>query len=437
VLIDVLANDGDVDGDELTLAVLGSPVHGTAVIEDGRIRYTPAADFNGADSFSYRISDPAGESSEATVSVTVNPVNDGPVLDPVPDQELEPAVPLALQLSAQDADGDVLSWHLLAGPAGATIDPVTGLVQWAGGWPGSQARFIVAVRDPHGAEASRAFLVRVRWDEAVALNALRAASRMETPANSFVFMPQPIEVPVLRFGYGFQALSGAPGPAMPVVLDEGAGRIVKEVRLEPDAKPIRVQQPAGRDARLVLRVERFQPTADGFAVRFSERILGRLVETGRDGSVAGAPEVLVLGPDGQPLTGSILMDADGKGFRFVASGPLATGAYRVVLRSGLDGFHSFFGQLDGDGDGLAGGDYRQGFEVEPEASAAQAGAAEAPAIDFGRSYAGFALAGTLAFGAVARRGQASRQRRPEAEFIAPRDGDATAPNDSLKIRLDS
>jgi hypothetical protein len=187
----------------------------------------------------------------------------------------------------------------------------------------------------------------------------------------------------------------------------------------------------------VLRVERFQPTADGFAVRFSERILGRLVETGRDGSVAGAPEVLVLGPDGQPLTGSILMDADGKGFRFVASGPLATGAYRVVLRSGLDGFHSFFGQLDGDGDGLAGGDYRQGFEVEPEASAAQAGAAEAPAIDFGRSYAGFALAGTLAFGAVARRGQASRQRRPEAEFIAPRDGDATAPNDSLKIRLDS
>jgi hypothetical protein len=415
VLIDVLANDGDVDGDALTLAAVGVPAHGTAVIEDGRIRYTPAADYHGADSFSYEIRDPGGLTAGATVSVTVSAVNDPPTLAPVADARLSSGELFSLQLQGSDADGDALSWQLLTGPEGAALD-ASGLLTWTVAGPGTDVQFVVAVRDAQGAEASRGFVVTVR---PLPVEAPLAAPR----PNEFTFMPQPVEVPVLRFGSGFQALSGAPGPAMPQVLDEGAGRIVRKVRLEPGAEPISVRQPAGRDPRLVLRVERFQPTADGFAVRFSERVLALVLEAGRDGTQAGAPEVLVLGPDGRPLVGSILMDADGRGFRFVAAGGrLAAGAYQVVLRSGLDGFYSFFGLLDGDGDGVPGGDYRQGFEIEPEARAAQAGAAEAPAIDFGRSYAGFALVGTLAFGAVAR-------------SVAPRDEEPPPLNTSLRIRL--
>lgn len=85
--IDVLANDsfgGDGAGGS-ALEIAAAPEHGTAAVDDGgtpsdpgddRIGYTPAADFNGADSFRYRIADKDGDTAEATVTVTVNPVAD-------------------------------------------------------------------------------------------------------------------------------------------------------------------------------------------------------------------------------------------------------------------------------------------------------------------------------------------------------------------------
>jgi hypothetical protein len=58
------------------------------------------------------------------------------------------------------------------------------------------------------------------------------------------------------------------------------------------------------------------------------------------------------------------MDADGKGLRFTASSArLPSGTYQVTLRSGLNGFHSFFGNLDGDRDGIPGGDYQQRLQI--------------------------------------------------------------------------
>ncbi len=78
-LIDVRANDIDIDGDALTISSVGSPSHGTAAIEAGQVRYTPAANYFGADSFGYTVGDGAGGSANATVSVTVTSVNDPPV----------------------------------------------------------------------------------------------------------------------------------------------------------------------------------------------------------------------------------------------------------------------------------------------------------------------------------------------------------------------
>ena len=69
---DVLHNDRDIDGDELTVSSLTQPQNGTASIFDGVIRYSPATDFSGIDEFTYEISD--GElTSSATITVTVEP----------------------------------------------------------------------------------------------------------------------------------------------------------------------------------------------------------------------------------------------------------------------------------------------------------------------------------------------------------------------------
>ena len=79
--LDVLANDSDPDIDPITLsAVTVAPQHGTASIDSAtqRILYTPDANYNGPDSFTYQISDGRGGLASAVASLTVLPLNDQP-----------------------------------------------------------------------------------------------------------------------------------------------------------------------------------------------------------------------------------------------------------------------------------------------------------------------------------------------------------------------
>ena len=76
----MLANDTDVDGDSLTVTTLTpGAAHGTvACTAAGVCTYTPNANYNGSDSFTYTVSDGHGGRDTATVNVTVTPVNDDP-----------------------------------------------------------------------------------------------------------------------------------------------------------------------------------------------------------------------------------------------------------------------------------------------------------------------------------------------------------------------
>ena len=77
--------DTDVDNDPLSVTAIGTgndaPSDGTATIDSGSrtITYSPADNFNGTDSFKYTVSDGKGGTNTATVTVTVNSVNDPPV----------------------------------------------------------------------------------------------------------------------------------------------------------------------------------------------------------------------------------------------------------------------------------------------------------------------------------------------------------------------
>ncbi len=76
----VLANDSDVDGDTLTAVFVAGPSHGQLTLNtDGTYTYTPDANYNGADSFTYKANDVQADSNVATVSLTVSSVNDAPV----------------------------------------------------------------------------------------------------------------------------------------------------------------------------------------------------------------------------------------------------------------------------------------------------------------------------------------------------------------------
>ena len=67
----------DVEGDPLTASVVGQPAHGTVeFVSAVNYLYRPAANYTGTDTFTYRLFDGTDYSNTATVTITVNPIND-------------------------------------------------------------------------------------------------------------------------------------------------------------------------------------------------------------------------------------------------------------------------------------------------------------------------------------------------------------------------
>ena len=104
----VLGNDTDADGDPLTaLLVVGTSDGALTLNADGSFDYTPDADFNGSDSFTYRANDGTVSSTLATVTITVTPVNDSPVAnDDAASTPFETAA--TIDVLANDTDADSL-----------------------------------------------------------------------------------------------------------------------------------------------------------------------------------------------------------------------------------------------------------------------------------------------------------------------------------------
>ena len=121
VTVDVLANDTDPDGDGLRVASVSAPGNGTAAVAAGGVLYTPSANWHGTDRFTYVADDGKGGTSEASVEVTVAPVNDSPeAVGTIPAQSLdEGAEPARIELGPffDDLDGDALSY------SGVSSDP--------------------------------------------------------------------------------------------------------------------------------------------------------------------------------------------------------------------------------------------------------------------------------------------------------------------------
>ena len=122
----VLGNDTDADSTTLTAVLVSGPSHGTLTLNpDGSFSYTPAADYSGTDSFTYRVSDGQSDSNVATVTITINPVNDPPTAvddSYIVDKDTALTVPASGVLGNDtDADSTTLTAVLVSGPSHGTL----------------------------------------------------------------------------------------------------------------------------------------------------------------------------------------------------------------------------------------------------------------------------------------------------------------------------
>ena len=113
----VLDNDQDAEGDELSVLLVARTNNGDLTFrDDGTFDYQPNQNFNGTDSFTYRTLDPSGELSDvATVTITVNSINDAPtttfvsLADIIEDSGIRVITQAELLANANDVDNDELT----------------------------------------------------------------------------------------------------------------------------------------------------------------------------------------------------------------------------------------------------------------------------------------------------------------------------------------
>ena len=129
----VLGNDTDPTGDPLTAALVAGPAHGQLTLNsNGSFTYTPAANYHGSDSFTYRPNDGIADGNITTVNLTINPVNDAPAITgatfSIP--ENSPSGTVVGTVSGTDLDGDALSYGIAAGNTGGAfaIHPQSGQI---------------------------------------------------------------------------------------------------------------------------------------------------------------------------------------------------------------------------------------------------------------------------------------------------------------------
>lgn len=110
----------DVDGDALSFEVLSAPQHGVLSGTAPNLVYTPAADFHGTDSFTFKVSDSLLESAPAEITLIVRPVNDAPLAN-AQSVATDEDTALPIVLTGSDLDSDPLSFTITAPPTNGSL----------------------------------------------------------------------------------------------------------------------------------------------------------------------------------------------------------------------------------------------------------------------------------------------------------------------------
>lgn len=159
-----LGAESDIPG-PLGFTVVTTPTHGRLSGTAPHLTYSPDADFNGGDAFTWSVENAAGASALATVVVKVEPVNDPPALAGIASQAQDEGTVLRVALSASDPDGDDLKLAVAGLPAFATFTDNgddTGVIVFAPGVNAAGTYPLTVSASDGSRSAATAFTLTVR-----------------------------------------------------------------------------------------------------------------------------------------------------------------------------------------------------------------------------------------------------------------------------------
>jgi len=115
----------DPEGDSLTYNITAAPSNGSLSGLPPNVTYAPNSNFHGSDSFAFKTNDGEFDSSAATVSITVNSVNDAPVTSGQSLSMVEDGT-AGVTFVGSDADGDALTWSIVNTPSHGSVSGGSG-----------------------------------------------------------------------------------------------------------------------------------------------------------------------------------------------------------------------------------------------------------------------------------------------------------------------
>ena len=154
----------DPEGERLTYSLTNSPANMVVDATNGVIQWTPTVSQRGTNTVTVQAGDPQGAVAAQTYQVVVSDTaeNHYPVITSTPSFAATVNVPYRYQITATDADGELLRFLLLTAPPGMTINTNAGLVQWTPALSQLGVNQVaVAAIDPNGAGGSQSFTITV------------------------------------------------------------------------------------------------------------------------------------------------------------------------------------------------------------------------------------------------------------------------------------
>jgi parallel beta-helix repeat protein len=400
----VLINDVDPDGDPLRVAAYASGNHGgqLAMSVDGSFAYTSAAGFIGSETFTVYITDGIAPAVAETLQIDVvnhPPVATGETYAARPGQLLTVAAAQGVLINDVDADGDPLrvAAYASGNHGGQLAMNADGSFAYtsAAGFIGSET-FTVYITDGYSPAVAETLQIDVvnhapvangetytaRPGQHLTVGAAQGVLVNDTDADG-----DPLRVAAYASGnHGGQLAMNADGSfgytaAAGFVGNENFTVYITDGYSPAVAETLTITNPAPPS----LQVTSLTANDSGFAARFNQRLDAGVLNlySGQSSNPAarnlGAPDIVLTGPGSAVVRGSVVLDTDGQGFTFIATGgPLAAGNYTVRLASRADGVVTPDGRpLDGNADGTAGDDFLGGFTLNPNAAAAVLGIGDA------------------------------------------------------------
>src|SRR3989338_1742267 len=156
-------SDSD-SGDTITFSIVSNPSNGALSglnPSTGAVTYTPNANYNGADSFTFKVNDGLVDSSAATVSITINPVNDAPAITSTPITTASENSAYSYDVDASDVEGEALTFSLTTKPTGMNIDSASGAITWTPDFAQSGSHSVVVQVSDSTAAATQSFAISV------------------------------------------------------------------------------------------------------------------------------------------------------------------------------------------------------------------------------------------------------------------------------------